>query len=98
MTESEKEVLNKIKNYNRTCLKRPLKKKTKIGFKDRILLSAGQKYCKMLQGEHSAIRPVYIESRVCVVKGVVKCSFEYLCVVRQDTRGQHNLGVGEGTI
>ena len=39
-------------------------------------------------------RPVYIESRVCVVKGVVKCSFEYLCVVRQDTRRQHNLGVG----
>ena len=31
-------------------------------------------------------RPVYIESRVCVVKGVVKCSFEYLCVVRHDTR------------
>ena len=43
-------------------------------------------------------RPVYIESRVCVVKGVVKCSFDYLCVVRHDTRRQHNLGVGEGTI
>ena len=44
------------------------------------------------------IRPVYIESCVCVVKGVVKCSFEYLCVVRHDTRSQHKLGVGEGTI
>ena len=43
-------------------------------------------------------RPVYIESRVCVVKGVVKCSFDYLCVVRHGTRRQHNLGVGEGTI
>ena len=43
-------------------------------------------------------RPVYIESRVCVVKGVVKCSFEYLCVVRHDTRRRHNVGVGEGTI
>ena len=43
-------------------------------------------------------RPVYIESRVCVVKGVVKCSFKYLCVVHHDTRRQHNVGVGEGTI
>ena len=43
-------------------------------------------------------KPVYIESRVCVVKGVVKCSFEYLCVVCHDTRRRHNEGVGEGTI
>ena len=43
-------------------------------------------------------RPVYIENPVCVVKGVVKCSFEYLCVVRHDTRRRHNVGVGEGTI
>ena len=33
-------------------------------------------------------RPVYTESSVCVVKGVVKCSFEYLCVVRHDTLRQ----------
>ena len=26
-------------------------------------------------------RPVYIESRVCVVKEAVMCSFEYWCVV-----------------
>ena len=26
-------------------------------------------------------RPVYIESRVCVVEEAVMCSFEYLCVV-----------------
>ena len=32
-----------------TCLKRPLKKKTKIGFQGRLLLNAGQKYCRMLQ-------------------------------------------------
>ena len=29
----------------------------------------------------SYIRPVYIESHVCVVKEAVMCSFEYLCVV-----------------
>ena len=30
-------------------------KKTTIGFRDQLLLNAGQKYCRMLQGEHSAI-------------------------------------------
>ena len=29
----------------------------------------------------TSTRPVYIESRVCVVKDVVECSFEYKCVV-----------------
>ena len=47
---------------------------------------------------HTKHRPVYIESRVCVVKGVDKCSFEYLCVVCHDTRRRHNVGVGQGTI
>ena len=32
-----------INMYSKTCLKRPLKKKTKIGFQDRISLNAGQK-------------------------------------------------------
>ena len=35
--------------YNKTCLKRPLKKKTKIVFQERLSLNAGQKYCRMLQ-------------------------------------------------
>ena len=35
------------KEYSETCLKRPLKKKTKIGFQDRLSLNAGQKYCRM---------------------------------------------------
>ena len=35
--------------YSETCLKGPLKKKLKIGFQDRLLLNAGQKYCRMLQ-------------------------------------------------
>ena len=42
-------------NAEKTCLKRPLKKKTKIGFQDQLSLHAGQKYCRMFQGEHSAI-------------------------------------------
>ena len=47
--------------YRRTCLKRPFKKNTKIGFQDRLSLNAGQKYCRMLQGEHSAILTTLIK-------------------------------------
>ena len=39
--------------YSKTCLKRPLKNNTNIGFHDQLLLNAGQKYCRMLQGEQS---------------------------------------------
>ena len=39
-----------ICSYSKTCLKRPHKRKTKIGFQDRLSLNAGQKYCRMLQG------------------------------------------------
>ena len=39
--------------YSKTCFKKPLKKKTKIGFHDRLLLNAGQKCCRVLQGVHS---------------------------------------------
>ena len=31
------------------------KRRPKFGFQDRLSLNAGQKYCRMLQGEHSAI-------------------------------------------
>ena len=47
--------------YSKTCLKRPLKKKTKIGFSDRLSLNAGQKYCRMLQLEHSAMLSTFIK-------------------------------------
>ena len=40
--------------YSKTCLKRLLKERPKIGFQDRLSLNAGQKYCRMHQGEHSA--------------------------------------------
>ena len=44
-----------IAKYSKTCVKRPLSKRPKIGFQDQLSLNAGQKYCRMLQGEHSAI-------------------------------------------
>ena len=44
-----------------TCVKRPLSKRPKLGFQDQLLLNAGQKYCRMLQGKHSAILSTFIK-------------------------------------
>ena len=50
-----------IVKYSKTCLKRPLSKRPKVCFQDKLSLNAGQKYCRMLQGEHSAILPTFIK-------------------------------------
>ena len=42
-------------NYSKTCVKRPLSKRPKIGFLDQLLHNTGQMYCRMLQSEHSEI-------------------------------------------
>ena len=57
--------------YSKTCVKRPLSKGPKIGFQDQLSLNAGQKYCRMLQGKHSAILLAFIKAkkRKCVVSG-----------------------------
>ena len=47
-------------DYSKTCGKRPHSKRPKIGFQDQLSLNAGQKYCRMLQGEHSAILLTFI--------------------------------------
>ena len=44
-----------------TGVKRPHSKRPKIGFQDQLLRKAGQKYCRMLQGEHSAILSTFIK-------------------------------------
>ena len=36
-------------------------RRPKFGFQDQLSLNAGQKYCKMLQGEHSAILSTFIK-------------------------------------
>ena len=41
--------------YSKTCVY------GKIGFQDQLLLNAGQKYCRMLQTEHSAILSTFIK-------------------------------------
>ena len=50
-----------LDRYSKTCIKRPLSKRAKIGFQDKLSLNAGQKYCRMLQEEHSAILSTFIK-------------------------------------
>ena len=47
--------------YSKICLKLPLSKRQKIGVQDQLSLNAGQKFCRMLQGEHSAILSTFIK-------------------------------------
>ena len=61
--------------YSKTYLKRPIKKKTSIGFQY-LSLNAGQKYCRMLQGEHSAILLTFIKLPF-VIKVFVLSIFEW---------------------
>ena len=49
---------------------------TKIGFQDQLSLSAGQTYCRMLQGEHSAILSTFIKLPF-VIKIFVLSIFEW---------------------
>ena len=62
--------------YNKTCVKRPLSKRPKIGFQDQLLLNAGQKYSIMFQGEHSAILSTFIKLPF-VIKIFVLSIFEW---------------------
>ena len=62
--------------HNKTCVKRPFSKRPQIGFKDQFSLNTGQKYCRMLQREHSAILWTFIKLPF-VIKIFV---FVYFCV------------------
>ena len=57
-------------------MKRPLSKRPKIGFQDQLSLNAGQKYCRMLQVEHSSILSTFIKLPF-VVKIFVLSIFEW---------------------
>ena len=54
-------ILSLDEMYSKTCLNWSLKKNTKISFQNQISLNAGQKYCRMLQGEDSAILSTFIK-------------------------------------
>ena len=62
--------------YSKTCVKRPHTKRPKIGFHDQLSLNAGQKYCRMLQVEHSAILLIFIKLPF-VIKIFVLSIFEW---------------------
>ena len=47
------------RQYRQCTLK--LKNMTKNGFQERLSFNAGQKYCRMLQWEHSAILSTFIK-------------------------------------
>ena len=65
-----------FQDYSKTCVNRPLSKRTKNVFKIDYLLNAGQKYCRMLQREHSAILSTFIKLHV-VIKTFVLSIFEW---------------------
>ena len=75
--------------YSKTCRKRSLKKKTKIGFQYQLSLNAGQKYCRMLQREHSALLSAFIKL-LFIFKTFVLSIFEwplktgFTCFFEQD--------------
>ena len=62
--------------YSKTCVKQPLSKRPKMFFQDGLLLNAGQKYCRMLQREHSAILSTFIKLPF-VIKTFVLSVFEW---------------------
>ena len=66
-------MLNSEHIYSKTCVKPPL---SKIGFQYQLLLNAGQKYCRMLQGEHSAILLTFIKLPF-VIKIFILSIFEW---------------------
>ena len=62
-------------NFQFLCKAASLKN-TKIGFKDQLSLNAGQKYCRILQGDHSAIILTFIKLPF-VIKIFVLTIFEW---------------------
>ena len=64
----------RLQQYNKTMA---TLKKTKIGFQSQLSLNAGQKYCRMLQGEHSAILFTFMKLPI-VIKIFVLSIFEWL--------------------
>ena len=74
MEDSETEMSKHMRI--KTCVKRPLSKRPKIGFQDQLSLNAGQKYCGMLQEEHSAILSTFIKLPF-VIKTFVLSIFEW---------------------
>ena len=63
--------------YSKTCVKRPFSIRRNMSFEDKLLLNAVQKYCRMLQGEHSAILSIFNKLPF-VIKTFVLSIFKWL--------------------
>ena len=63
--------------YKKTCVKRSLSKRPKVGFQYQLSLNAGQKYCRMLKWEHSEILSTFIKLPF-VINIFVLSIFEWL--------------------
>ena len=68
--------VHKISIQCKTCVKQPLSKRPKFVFQDQLSLNVGQKYCRMLQGENSAILLTFIKLPF-VIKIFVLFIFEW---------------------
>ena len=73
----ERNMENNSDTYTKTCVKRSFSERPKIGFQAQLSLNAGQKYCRMCQGGHSAILSTFIKLPV-VIKTFVLTIFEWL--------------------
>ena len=60
IVEVLKNIMDIFLKYSKTCVKRQLPR-PKIGFQDQLSLNAGQKYCRILQWEYSAILSTFIK-------------------------------------
>ena len=76
-------ILLSLPVYSKPCVKQPLSKYRKlVGFQDQFSLNAGQKYCRMLKGGHSAILLTFIKPPF-VIKIFVLSIFEWPFQVTQ---------------
>ena len=62
--------------YSKTSLSGHSNRRPKIGFQNQLSLNEGQMYCRMLQGEHSAILSIFIKLPF-VIKTLVLSIFEW---------------------
>ena len=67
----------KFCGYRKTRVKRSLSKRPHIGFQAQLSLNAGQNYCRMLQGEHSAILSTFVIKLRIVINIFVMSSFDW---------------------
>ena len=66
-----------IIKYSKTCEKQPLSKRLKNGFQDQLSLNAGQKYCRKLQEELSAILLTFIKLPIVIKIFVLSFFFHH---------------------